>query len=44
MTNLNILKGYGTCLDGRDKWEGYQVISHKVKNIFDFVDILYYIK
>ena len=31
---MNKLKGYETCLNGWDKWEDYQVISLKVKNIF----------
>ena len=33
---MNKLKGYGTYLDGWEKWGDYWVISPKVKNIFDF--------
>ena len=37
---VNKLKGYGTNLDGWEKWGDIWVISPKVKNIFD----LYVIK
>ena len=36
MTKLIKLKGYGTSLEGWEKWGDIWVISPKVKNIFDF--------
>ena len=41
MTKLNKLKGYGTSLEGWEKWGDIWVISLKVKNIFDFTFFLY---
>ena len=38
---MNKLKGYGTSLEGWQKWGDIWVISPKVKNIFDFTFSLY---
>ena len=38
---MNKLKGYGTSLEGWEKWGDIWVISLKVKNIFDFTFFLY---
>ena len=40
---MNKLKGFGTCLDGCEKWGTIMQLFPKSKNIFDFINF-YYVK